>query len=113
MYRKSTTRRPEAPPTTTKVPAKIRPTTIRESSATQRVYVVNEIVNNGKKSSSKENSEEQDNTLFSRLQLNASDPASFGINWERVPYGKGFSNRVASISKYLILIMPILLVLLF
>jgi hypothetical protein len=109
-YKRTSTRRPE---TVAAIAAGVttRQTTIKRTSPTTRVYIVNEIVNDGRKSPSY--SDEQEDSLLNKLQLNASDPATFGINWERVPYDKAFSNRVASISKLLVLIIPILLVLLF
>jgi hypothetical protein len=90
-----------------------RPTTTRSPSTTL-IYIVNEIVNNERKSSTyREQSEGKDDSLLSKSQFNTSDPDSFGITWERVPYHKGFSNRVVSISKFLVLLMPVLLIVLF
>lgn len=90
-----------------------RQTTTR-SPPTTLIYIVNEIVNNERKSSTdREQSEGKDDSLLSKSQFNTSDPDSFGITWERVPYHKGFSNRVVSISKFLVLLMPVLLIVLF
>jgi hypothetical protein len=112
-YQKTSTRRP-VPPTTITAEVTTRRTTIKRSSPAPQVYFVNEVVNDGRKSSSKkENDEEQEYSLLSSLQLNASDPASFGIIWELATHDKGFSNRVTSLSKLLILILSILLILLF
>jgi len=110
-YQKTTTRRPEPPATTTTAQVTTRRTTIkRTTEEAPQVYFVNEIVNGEREpSSQRENDEEPENSLLSRLQINPSDPAIFGINWEPVPYNKGFSNRVTSLSKLLILILTILL----
>lgn len=76
--------------------------------------MVNEIVDGQKKlSSEKDNVDEQENTLLSQLKFNASDPATFGITWERVPYNTGFSICIESMSKLFILIVPVLVALLF
>lgn len=77
----------------------------------QQVYVVNDIVNSAQKHP--ETDEDPEDLDFSQLQLNASNVASFGIDWNRVPYDDAVSSRVESITKLLILIMPILLALLF
>lgn len=99
-YQRTTTRHPTTATSTRK------PTTVANKK-TSRIYVVNELVDGDEKSD-----EDETNSLLFRSKINASDPASFGINWERVPY-KDFSDRVASISKLLILVMPVLLVLIF
>ncbi len=112
-YKRSTTRRPETSSASAIDVVPFRPTTAKRRPAPSQVYVVNELVNGGGKSSKEDSSEEQDNSILSRLKLNASDPSTFGINWERIPYDKNFSNSVVSISKLFILMMPILLVLFF
>lgn len=112
-YSRSSTRRPDTSPADL---ARFGPdqwTTQRRRPATSRMYVVNEIANGDQKSSSKESSEEDNNVVKPKLKFNASNPATFGINWKRVPFEKDFGNPAASISKLLILIMPILIVLLF
>ena len=77
----------------------------------QQVYVVNDIVNSAQKLS--DTDEDPEDLDFSQLQLNASNVASFGIDWNRVPYDVALSTRVESISKLLILLLPVLLALLF
>ncbi|CAF1263499.1 unnamed protein product [Adineta steineri] len=79
-----------------------------------KLYIVNEIVNNGETPLIyRDEINEKGDTLLSKLQLNASNPDTFGIQWDRVPYDTGFSNRIVSLSKLVILLLPILLVLLF
>ena len=112
-YRKTSTSRPSSsapqPPAVTTEPTSTQAS--KKSSQKAQVYLVNDIVDGGKDSA--DSSEEQEPSRLSRLQLNTSNPASFGIDWERVPFDKDFSIPVASISKLLVLLMPILLVLLF
>ena len=105
-YLKTTTRHPD----TTPAPAP-KPTTQKHPKAS-RIYIVNEIVDDAEKSNAEKDDSEQLNAILVRSKINASDPASFGINWDRIPYND-FSERVASISKLLILIMPVLLVFIF
>lgn len=112
-YRKSSASRttsstPRPAPVTTET---ITTPASKLSGQRPQAYVVNEIVDDGKDLF--DSGEAQEPSRLSRLQLNASDPASFGINWERVPYDTDFSIPVASISKLLVLLMPILLVLIF
>jgi hypothetical protein len=105
--RRSETSTAKTPEITTKRPTpKKRPTT-------ERIYFVDEIADGEKVPLYKEFDGGQGDTPLSRLYFNASNPATFGITWDRVPYEKDFSHRVASISKLLILIMPVLIVLLF
>jgi hypothetical protein len=113
-YKRSSTRRPETSSASPVEFVPFRPTTERRRPVTSRVYVVNEVVNGGGKSSKEDSSEERENKVLSKLKFNVSDPATFGINWDRVPYDTNVSNNpVASISKLFILMIPILLVLLF
>lgn len=86
-----------------------RPSKSRQGQS--RLYFVNDIVNGNQKPGSDQD-DDQERLRLAKLQWNASDPESFGINWERIPYDKDFSIPVASISKLLVLLMPILLVLL-
>ncbi|CAF2916181.1 unnamed protein product [Rotaria sp. Silwood2] len=80
----------------------------------QEIYVVNEIVDNEEKvPSSLNNNEEDDDLKHSQSNSHRSQAVNSVINWEPVHYDKDFSNRVASISKLLILIIPVLLVLIF
>lgn len=112
-YSRTSTRRPDTSPANLARSDADQSTTQRRRPATSRMYVVNEIVNNDPKSSSKESSEEDNEVNKPKLKFNASNPATFGINWKRIPFEKDFGNPAASISKLLILIMPILIVLLF
>ena len=113
-YQRSSTRRPETSSASPVEFIPFRPTTEKRRPATSKVYVVNELVNGEGKSSKDDSSEEQENAVLSKLKFNVSDPATFGINWERVPYDKSFGNNlVASISKLFILMIPVLLALLF
>ncbi|CAF5224936.1 unnamed protein product, partial [Rotaria magnacalcarata] len=57
--------------------------------------------------------EHGDETSVHKFNLKESDPLNYNINWERISYNKDFGNRVVSMGKLVILIMPILLVLLF
>ncbi|CAF3529510.1 unnamed protein product [Rotaria socialis] len=88
---------------------------IAKTSPTPAVYVVNEIVNEESRilANGDATYEQDDGTSVHKFNPKESDPLSYNVNWERVPYNTDFSNRVVSMSKLAILIMPILLVLLF
>lgn len=77
------------------------------------MYLVDELVNSDQGTSSKESSEEDTAVIKPKLKFNASNPATFGINWQRIPFQRDFRNCAASISQFFILFMPILVVLLF
>ncbi|CAF1548878.1 unnamed protein product [Rotaria magnacalcarata] len=59
------------------------------------------------------NSEVGDNQAAFQLNFKTSDPKSFDINWDRVPYNTAFSTRAASISAALLILMPSLLLIIF
>ncbi|CAF1225318.1 unnamed protein product [Rotaria sp. Silwood1] len=90
-------------------------TIIKKISTTPEIYVVNEILKNGKKSPSSTDSSEDDSIDVSKSKSKpyGSQTGNYGANWERISYDSAFSIRVESISKLLILIMPVLLVLIF
>ncbi|CAF3765451.1 unnamed protein product, partial [Rotaria sp. Silwood1] len=90
-------------------------TIIKKILTTPEIYVVNEILKNGKKSPSSTDSSEDDSIDVSKSKSKpyGSQTGNYGANWERISYDSAFSIRVESISKLLILIMPVLLVLIF
>ncbi|CAF1283572.1 unnamed protein product [Rotaria sordida] len=92
-----------------------RTKTKKTTTTTTEVYVVNEIVNGEKIPPTFTDSSDQDDDLnVASSQSYGSQTVGSGIiNWDRIPYDKDFSNRVVSISKLVILIIPVLLVLIF
>lgn len=94
-----------APPPTTPLPAPVS----SEKTLDPVVYVVNEMTDD-LKASIPDPKEKEDQV---KLQWNASNPASFGINWDPVHYETGFSSRIESVSRLIIFFIPILLALLF
>lgn len=77
-----------------------------------QLFLVDDIVNTNRQPGV-ETDLDRERSRLAKLQWNASDPDSYGINWERIPYDRAFSTPVASISKLLVLLLPVLLVLLF
>jgi hypothetical protein len=76
-------------------------TITKKTSAKPQMYIVKEI---------DDSDEEREQAQQRNLKFNSSNPASFGINWDRISYNTGFNHRVAAISSLLILLIPILLV---
>jgi hypothetical protein len=109
-YKKISSSRPTQTSTTTSA-IKTATSTTKGSNTTSTVYIVNEIVDEDGTTSTPIDNDEDSHR--SKLQLNASDPSSFGINWDRLAYDSDSSNRGASMSSLLLFIMPLLLVLFF
>ncbi len=109
LYKKSSTSRPETSTTRTSTTTPKQTTTTKRRTTVQQFYFVDEILDDRRIPLHKESNEKPKDTPLSKLQYN---PAHIGISWERMPNEKDCSQRVASISKLLILIMPVLIVLL-
>ncbi|CAF1440854.1 unnamed protein product [Rotaria sordida] len=89
-------------------------TYIKKHTTTKRGYIIDTIVP-GKSPVSTDTdafSDDDEDENWLKLKLNTSDPNSFGVNWDRLPYDTSFSNRIASISSILLFLISILLVIL-
>ena len=107
--RVSTSLSPQTPVVTTDSPSS---RTSKPRKDESQLFLVNDIVN-ANRQPGVETDLDAERSRLAKLQWNASDPDSYGINWERIPYDRAFSTPVASISKLLVLLLPVLLVLLF
>ncbi|CAF1234724.1 unnamed protein product [Rotaria sordida] len=87
---------------------------IKKHTTTKRGYIIDTIVPEKSPVSTDTDafSDDDEDENWLKLKLNASDPNSFGVNWDRLPYDTSFSNRIASISSILLFLISILLVIL-
>ncbi|CAF3003766.1 unnamed protein product [Rotaria sp. Silwood2] len=97
-------------PTSDRSHKKTSPWTVTETSSSTRTVSTTSTYIKKHTTTTDSYKDEDEDENGSKLKLNKSDPNSFGVNWERLSYDKGFSNRIASISSILLFLTPLLLV---
>lgn len=102
-----------APPST--APPAPAVTTPKNSPPAHEIYIVNEVVNDEHVFSSSGDVQENhdDDLLVNKGGAKGKHSWDDTITWHRVSYGTGFGNRIVSMSKLIILVMPIFIALLF